>query len=85
MVDTDAKVAADSERRRRKRCANESCREGMYPHYGLAPHVHVGSSFIGSTRIEPRASWPKNFTPDPDCEGAGMWTCPDCGGSGYAD
>lgn len=55
----------------------------MYPHYGLAPHSHVGitkdaSSFIGSTHISPKDKWPKHFTEDHEAEGCGTYYCPIC-------
>lgn len=64
----------------------EYCDDGeggsVFPYYGLAPHKHDMSqgSFIGSTRIEPKSTWPKNFEPDPENEGAGVYThCLHCG------
>lgn len=63
------------------RCPNEECAEGFFPYYGLAPHTHdlSGGSFIGSTRIAPKETWPKNFIEDPEAETCGTYVCPDCG------
>lgn len=63
------------------RCPNPDCHH--YPMYGLAPHRHVGVSspktFIGSTVIDPKSDWPKNFHEDPESPGCGTYVCPDCG------
>ena len=48
------------------------------PQYGLAPHKHVGASFIGSTVILPKDEWPDNFVEDAECPGMGTWFCPEC-------
>lgn len=60
---------------------DEGC---AFPWYGLAPHSHDMArtgSFIGSTVLEPRDTWPKNFREDPDCEGCGTYEyCPHCAG-----
>lgn len=52
----------------------------LFPHYGVAPHKHDmrGGSFIGSTRIEPKESWPQNFIEDPEEPGCGTYICPSC-------
>lgn len=52
----------------------------MYPYYGLAPHRHdlSGGSFIGSTRTEPKETWPAHFKEDPEAPGCGVYSCPDC-------
>jgi len=54
--------------------------------YGLAPHTHGFDSqnhiVIGGTKIEDKSKWPKNFTPDPDADGCGIWLCEACGGTG---
>lgn len=65
--------------------ACEHCQDGdggsVYPYYGLAPHTHnLAGGWIGSTRIDPRDSWPTNFREDPDAPGAGVYLhCPVCG------
>lgn len=55
----------------------------VYPIYGLAPHQHntkkTGGSFIGSTELEDRNTWPENFSEDPEAEGCGIYQyCPTC-------
>jgi hypothetical protein len=53
--------------------------------YGMAPHGHGMSrtgSIIGSTVVQPKDTWPPNFTPDPDADGCGVWTCEQCKGTG---
>ncbi len=49
----------------------EFCDDGsgksVYPYYGVAPHKHDTTrtgSIIGSTVIDPKESWPANFSPD---------------------
>jgi hypothetical protein len=53
-----------------------------YPYYGLGPHKHDLSktgSFIGSTVFIDEPT-PKNFSPDSDGSGAGVYThCLKCG------
>lgn len=62
-------------------CPNPDCHH--YPMYGMAPHKHVGVSspetFIGSTQVDPKESWPKNFFEDSEAPGCGTYVCPDCG------
>lgn len=63
------------------KCTHPDCE--MYPWYGVAPHKHVGitedpRSFIGSTRVEPKADWPAHFHEDPEAEGCGTYECPHC-------
>lgn len=71
------------------RLVRETCTQcdGQGSWYGMAPHKHDLSrgTFIGSTRIEPKEVWPKNFHEDPECEGCGIWTCPTCDGSGFVE
>lgn len=62
-------------------CSNPDCE--FYPYYGMAPHRHVGvtedpASIFGSTRVDPKETWPANFEPDPEAEGCGTWHCPEC-------
>lgn len=52
--------------------------ESGFPIYGMAPHKHVGESFIGSTVLLPNDEWPDNFVEDAECPGMGMWFCPEC-------
>jgi hypothetical protein len=65
------------------KCGNPNC--DQYPYYGMAPHKHKGvqwdvpRTILGSTVIEPKESWPRNFTEDPECPGLGVWSCPECG------
>ena len=55
----------------------KECADGyFYPHYGVAPHVHVGVSFFGSTQIIPKHQWPDNFVEDKDAPGCGTYYCP---------
>jgi len=63
------------------------CKEchGQPLRYGMAPHHHDikrTGSIIGSTVLVPKESWPKNFSPDPEEEGAGIYTCEHCNGTG---
>ena len=57
----------------------------LYPYYGMAPHRHDLSktgSFIGSTVVDPKDSWPDNFVEDEPGAGCGVYTkCPVCGSS----
>lgn len=60
-------------------CKNEDC--DLFPYYGVGPHQHdlsVTGSFIGSTKIDPKEKWPKNFVEDREEPGCGTWYCPDC-------
>jgi hypothetical protein len=61
--------------------------DGIGVWYGLAPHTHDLSqgTFIGSTRLEPKNTWPNNFHEDPECAGCGTWTCPVCDGQGVVE
>lgn len=49
----------------------------VFPLYGLAPHNHnrekTGGSFIGSTEIKDKSTWPENFTEDPEAKGCGSY------------
>ena len=51
-----------------------------YPSYGVGPHHHDLSqgSFIGSTRLIKKDSWPHNYFEDPDSTGCGTYFCPKC-------
>lgn len=63
-----------------KECTNQYC--DLFPHYGLAPHNHdlnKTGSFIGSTKMKYKKTWPKNFTEDPQEPGLGTYVCPGCG------
>jgi len=65
-------------------CCCDHCNDGdgncAYPHYGLAPHKHVGKEMIGSTVINAKADWPDNFAEDCEVEGLGTYThCLHCG------
>lgn len=59
----------------------ESCSMGdegcVFPLYGLAPHDHntakTGGTFIGSTELHGRESWPENFSEDPEADGCGVY------------
>lgn len=61
-----------------------SC-DGMGSWYGLAPHRHVGDSFIGSTKTEPKETWPGNFFEDLEAPGCGVWNCETCEGQGVVE
>lgn len=66
----------------KKKCKNKDC--DLFPYYGVAPHSHVGvtdkpESWLGSTRLERKEKWPKNFTEDLEVPGCGTYVCPDCG------
>ena len=75
----------------RRRSGCKYCYDGIYPYYGMAPHVHdlSGGSFIGSTVLLPMSTYPKNFEPDPEqveewkktglAPAQGTWYCPKCG------
>lgn len=60
----------------------ELCKNGQYPHYGLAPHRH--NAALGNTGFHEQESWPANFEPDLDDDGnpmpIGTYYCPaeDC-------
>lgn len=39
----------------------------VYPYFGVAPHKHdltITGSIIGSTVINPKETWPANFSPE---------------------
>ena len=75
----------------RRRSGCKYCYMDIFPHYGMAPHVHDLSTgiFIGSTRFLPANIYPKNFEPDPEqieewenggrLPAQGVWHCPKCG------
>lgn len=55
----------------------------VFPYYGLAPHTHKPGPMIGSTVVDDKATWPENFTEDPEWPGMGTYThCPLCGSPG---
>lgn len=63
------------------KCENDD--HDLYPHYGLAPHKHVGitsdpMSFIGSTKFDDKSEWPDNFVEDKQEPGMGTYYCPWC-------
>lgn len=52
-----------------------------YPYYGVAPHRHnlaATGSFIGSTEVFRRETWPENFVEDLESPGCGVFYCPKC-------
>lgn len=50
----------------------------IFPHFGLAPHIHVGDPEIGSTQFLDQSKWPANFSPNES--GTGVYThCLSCG------
>jgi len=65
----------------------EMCDDGdgnsAYPYYGVAPHTHnwpeVAQGKMMVTKLEPKETWPANFSEDPEAPGCGvyMW-CPHC-------
>jgi hypothetical protein len=60
-----------------------------YPYYGLAPHTHdlkKTGTFLFSTVLDPKETWPDNFKEDKDAPGCGVYThCPECGDSVKGD
>ena len=58
---------------------------GIGSWYGVGPHRHdfgKTGSVIGSTVIDDKADWPKNFHEDHEAPGCGVWTCTKCRGTG---
>lgn len=57
------------------------CKDGAYPHYGVAPHkcfYKIPGAVIGESELLPEAQWPPYFTEDPQVPGLGVWECPNC-------
>lgn len=56
----------------------EECKKtGVYPYYGVAPHVHnlnKTGSFIGSTILLDKEKYPDNY--DDIDNGCGIYYCP---------
>lgn len=49
------------------------------PQYGVAPHAHIFGGKLGAaTELLSESDWPRNFEPDPDAHGLGVYHCPFC-------
>lgn len=58
----------------------DTCRGGLYPHYGVGPHkcfYKIDGAVMGESVQLPVDRFP-NFVEDEEAPGLGVWLCPDC-------
>lgn len=56
----------------------KECKRGIFPLYGLAPHIHTKHKKGEiETKLKNKSNWPSNFREDPQAPGLGVYLCND--------